>query len=1176
MGRKKVKESSQEEAYDGLAEYKEEKTVTGKGNQTRNANDYKKAKKVEHVLLKPTMWIGSTKQIERKAYHMFQPEEDNEQEARVFEIKAKKTIVPFAMCHIFQELVSNTGDNVKDSIKCGIDPGECIITIKKNRITIVNNGLCIPIEKDANGVYIPESAFGRLLSGSNMGSGDGGGTHGIGAKGANIMSKEFTLDISNPTQKKRYQQTWTRNTYEKTEPVITKYKEDKSIISISYTIDHQRFGYEEEKFTYPESAIEIFRWQAASLSFTANIPVTFTIGKDTQRFEYNLATYAKLYSKNISNNFIIQRDQVRAIFIDTPSKGMQVGFCNYVYNSDGGDHIDIPLKMVAQEVKSLLERRKKESDPKIKITLPQIKKHATVIISLYRIKDPDYHGGQTKTIFKGPMPEIDIPSEAKKSFKNWGIAREIINASGAKYIKTLYGKDPTKQKGKYIYDDKGDDANILGVESCCFGFEGDSAEGYLDEYRNNLTKEEKDRTATFIFKGKPLNVFKASNATIGKNEELKALIRKLGLEDGLDYTIEKNYKKLRYGKFIIATDADLDGAHIKALIIVFFYRFHPSLLERGDYLYDFKTPCIRVFPKKEDATVVSYNKAKRFYTDGEYKKWLDTLEVDALDKWVVKYYKGLGSSEPQDIQQDSKVNDRCLLYQDKDAGEQLLIAMSNEKEYLHKRKEWINAWNPENVRPIKKKKILISRLVDDQLREFSVYSLKRGLPSFSGLNHVGNKIIWGAFDFWGRGCGSKKCPKITELAGKIGDLTNYHHGGTSMEGAIITMGQAFTGSNNMPFIVGKGQFGNIKKGPKPAQARYLHAEPSPIMPLCFRKEDDPLLVRDTSEGKVVEPVFWLGILPFILMNGSENVVTGWVSKIPQYHPREIAQVYIDRINGIPFPELTPWSRGFKGDVQVRGNVVIYTGMVENVTETDFDVTCLPVGKWGNDYKNWILKKIMSGEISEYEHDMTSTKVGFKIRGYRVKTEDGNFRDVDVRKLSMRDVNLVNTMKLTNINLIGLDGKAVHYESISELMEAFFQFRRPYYQKRKDNMMEILQQELGRLKERLAYIRAIVDGKLKLTKEDRPRKREEILKDIGELKLNWQFYLPSKGCGYKPVKDHNKDEVGIQELEKEIGIIEKKIKEIKKIKIDDMWKDDIQDFLKGYDKLYTDDHLVTYI
>lgn len=142
------------------------------------------------------------------------------------------------------------------------------------------------------------------------------------------------------------------------------------------------------------------------------------------------------------------------------------------------------------------------------------------------------------------------------------------------------------------------------------------------------------KLTSFISRGKVLNVREASSDSISQNKEIQNLKKIMGFQHGKDYEDTSN---LRYGHIMIMADQDLDGSHIKGLIINLIHHFYPALVKMDSFLKYFVTPIIKARRGDE---------SRSFYTLPQYETWKESAESRGK-KWDIKYYKGLGTSTPR-------------------------------------------------------------------------------------------------------------------------------------------------------------------------------------------------------------------------------------------------------------------------------------------------------------------------------------------------------------------------------------------------------------------------------------------------------------------------------------------------------------------------------------------------
>jgi DNA topoisomerase-2 len=162
--------------------------------------------------------------------------------------------------------------------------------------------------------------------------------------------------------------------------------------------------------------------------------------------------------------------------------------------------------------------------------------------------------------------------------------------------------------------------------------------------------------------------------------------------------------------------------------------------------------------------------------------------------------------------------------------------------------------------------------------------------------------------------------KVVQLAGYIAEQTAYHHGEASLHSTIVNMAQDFVGSNNIPFLEGIGQFGTRSQGGADfASPRYIFTKLSPITRSLFPESDDPLLEYLEEDGHVVEPKYFIPVIPTLLINGSQGIGTGWSTNVPSYNITDIIKSVEMKIRGLSnndiISKLKPWYHGFNGTIE---------------------------------------------------------------------------------------------------------------------------------------------------------------------------------------------------------------------------------------------------------------------
>ena len=189
----------------------------------------------------------------------------------------------------------------------------------------------------------------------------------------------------------------------------------------------------------------------------------------------------------------------------------------------------------------------------------------------------------------------------------------------------------------------------------------------------------------------------------------------------------------------------------------------------------------------------------------------------------------------------------------------------------------------------------------------------------------------------------------------------------------------------MNLLKPNGQFGTRDTGGKDhAAPRYLFTLPMPLARTVFNPADDPLLNPQKDDNSLIEPEFYVPILPLVLVNGAEGIGTGWSTSIPCFNPVEIVANLRRLMNGEEVVTMVPWWRGFKGEIkQTTKNRYDVSGVVTKLNETTVEILELPVGKWTGSYK-LELEAMIAGD-----KDKDKDKEGvIKVCGFFGLSKDG--------------------------------------------------------------------------------------------------------------------------------------------------------------------------------------------
>jgi DNA topoisomerase-2 len=437
----------------------------------------------------------------------------------------------------------------------------------------------------------------------------------------------------------------------------------------------------------------------------------------------------------------------------------------------------------------------------------------------------------------------------------------------------------------------------------------------------------------------------------------------------------------------------------------------------------------------------------------------------------------------------------------------------------------------------KLKKKSISTLFNGELIDYFSADNYRSIPHLAdGLKPSQRKILYT--------CLIKKYSdiKVSQLGGAVSEFTAYHQGENSLYEAIISMCQDFVGSNNIPLLMPDGQFGTRLVGGKDsASPRYIHTYLNPITSLIYKDEDLPILDYLEDDGKKIEPVYLLPIIPMILINGAKGIGTGWSTDIPQYEPKKIANWVERKLNGTANPKFNEnvWFKGFKGEITKDTT----RGVLQIVNTSKVKITELPVKVWTESYCEFLDELVASNKIKGFVNYSSDLEINIEV----------NFTREDLAKHTEKSLmnlfKLENRLTYNNMNTLSENG-VKKWKTVEEMLNAWYVLRYEGYVKRKKSVLDKMNKDLIVKKSKMDFIDAIVKGKIKI--QDQIKSKIELqLENLKFVKLDNSYnYLLSLPI-YNLTKE-KRDEIK-EDYDK--GIIE--VKKYENSTIEQIWLKDLK-------------------
>ena len=1130
------------------------------------AQQYEKKELRQHIYDTPDTYVGGVETIT----NLLPILNDNKIEFKEIDC------IP-ALLNIFNEILVNARDQIvrlnqmyeKDKSIHKVTNIKITFNPDNQNFTIYNDGDGISSEiHQKEKIHIPQLIFGELLTSSNYKKDEKkivGGKNGYGAKLANIFSNVFTITTVDHKNEKKYSQTWEKNMTVCNKPSIRKFS-GKPYTEISWDLDFERFGIE----GYSKDMLALMYRRVYDIAGITDKSVNVYLNNEKIKIK-SFLDYVKMFNSS-EKKYVHEQISDRWNVVVTTSDNdtfEQLSFVNGICTSKGGSHVDYITKLITNHLSEQIKKKHKKE-----ITDRVIKRYLSVYINSV-IENPSFDS-QTKercitsqAKFGGSKPVF-----SKKFLKDITNHQELIDKildANSKNENKDAKKTDGKKKNKIIVP-KLDDANWAGTRKsnqCTLILtEGDSAKSMAIA---GLSVIGRDKYGVFPLRGKVLNVRDANPKQVNDNKEIVNLKKILGLETGKKY---KDIKSLRYGKIMVMTDQDHDGFHIKGLLLNMFHTMWPELLEQ-DFISYMNTPIVKVSFKKN---------IKSFYTLTDYNNWKETEEN--YKKYNVKYYKGLGTSNANESKEYFKaLKLNTYVSPNKEDTDHSMNLAFNKKQ-ADDRKEWLKQFDENNILNYNEPNTVIQDFVNKELIHFSNADTSRSIGScIDGLKTSQRKILYSCFK---RKLYSEI--RVAQLAGYVSEHAAYHHGEASLQGAIINMAQDFVGSNNLNVLMPNGQFGTrIMGGSDSASPRYIHTELNPIVDLIYPKDDMPLLTYTDDDGLLVEPEYYVPIIPMVLINGMVGIGTGFSTNIPLYDPFKIIK-NIERKLDVDGPGnyllIEPHYNKFKGKIIKKDKFNFVTKGLYEIHPNDNKViiTELPIGKWTDDYIKFIQDNIQSEKnnfITEYENHSTDTEVKIIcivtdefIFDYQ---HQNVYPDSDGNTFVEKHFKLSSNKSLTNLHLYNKDNQIQKFKDVYAILDHHFHVRYELYSKRKEYMLNVLQNKIKILESKIQFINEIIDDSIiiyKKTKKDiieQLYKKEYLLfqdniitetKDINIKKINNDYDYLIKMPLYSLSQDK------IDELTNELGKNKSEYDSIYAKSIENMWLEELSTLKERLKRFYS--------
>ena len=556
--------------------------------------------------------------------------------------------------HLVYENVDNSVDEALAGFCTEID----VEINPDNSITVKDNGRGIPVGiQKQKGIPAVQVVFTVLHAGGKFGGGGykvSGGLHGVGASVVNALSEWLVVNVH--TDGKVYEQRYSRGKVLSELTVVGETKEHGTVVT--FKPDPEIF--EETIYVYDT----LYKRLREIAYLTKGLKINLTDKREgieqTKSFHYEggIREYVEYINKNktpIYTEVFYAEGEKDNVLVEVSLQhndgfnGEIYTFVNNINTIDGGTHLEGFKTALTKTVNDYARKMNLLREADKNLSGDDIREGLSAVVNI-KIQDPQFEG-QTKTKLGNSEAKSAVMSVVNEKFKYFleenpsvgkiivekGLLASRVREASRKakdLIRRKSALETTRLPGKLT------DCSDKDPKNCeIYIVEGDSAGGSAKKARNPKTQ------AVLPLRGKILNVEKARLDRILGNEEIKAMITAFGTGIQEDFNIEK----LRYHKIVIMTDADVDGAHIRTLLLTFFYRFMRPLIEEGK-VYAAQPPLYRVEKNKQHYYV---------YDDAELEKLYDEIGRTGIKD--VQRYKGLGEMDFDQLRDTTMdVNHRIL------------------------------------------------------------------------------------------------------------------------------------------------------------------------------------------------------------------------------------------------------------------------------------------------------------------------------------------------------------------------------------------------------------------------------------------------------------------------------------------------------------------------------------
>ena len=1032
----------------------------------RDDEEYATYSEVEHVLNRSQMYVGRRETVRCQGPTLRRDGKG------LVPSEYDVTVSPIVEKLLDEALVNSVDATLQDDTVTKISVGFDAAT---GRITVQNDGRGIPVKpmSETNGELVPSVIFGQLRSSSKFDDSKEsltGGMNGYGIKLCNIWSDPaagFTVRTLHPETKREFSQTWTDHMRSTTGPKTKATQNKRGWVEVSFVPDYARLGIE-----LPLSDAVLCMLRARVYDACACTHGGVRVHLDGEPIplkgaaQFAAATFGArpLAHDTVSSGGVDRLE----VYLADGAAHRSMWFVNGLRTRGGGTLMDYVVRKVTEILTAKARERSKNQAVSVR---PSLVKENVGFVVVARIPNARFTS-QEKDVLETPASKFAFTWTPSASFVTALGKSQVIEQALRAHASTDERK--TKSAVRRVSQPSKLDpalyAGRKGKRCTLILTEGDSAKATVVAAMDVLGRE---CYGIFPLRGKPISGY---NPKIFENEEVKAVLSILQIDPFKKTWTAAEIDALPYNDgVLVVADADHDGSHICGLVLCLMHRLVPDIMrQRPRFVRKFASPILQA--------VVGAN-THSFLTEQDYRRWREQQAAATLARARVDYFKGLGTWSSADARRFfGQFREHTLALSMRGEECETALKLFFDPSQADERKVLLTDRDLTTLAlDYSNEACSISEFLHNEQIHFSAEDVVRSIARLDSFKPGARKTLW-AF----RKRGYHNRVKVAQAGAGVAEISQYHHGETSLIETICNLAQTHVGTNNLNLLIPKGQFGSrANKRSVHAAARYIFCRLSPLFDLICPKADDPVLVHDVVDGHTVEPVQYAPVIAMPLINGAFGIGTGFSTSVPNYKPQDVVCATKAFLHGgepsLRAVALRPWYRGFYGEVvDVPGKEGVYElrGKYElrsqsgapGATADTVHILELPPGKWTSDYRDHLKKTFVDTQIAIKPPIDRSTEHSVHIEIVCDATALANCRGKLDAMLALTSVE-----RTTNMWLWNVEGKLQKFETPHDIIVACAAHRLKVYDARREHQIRDIERHIRILENKERFIREEREG-----------------------------------------------------------------------------------------------------